>query len=75
MLCLLTNNLKLIQKRKRPKIYSTILKKNKDEGLTLSDLKTYYKSGVIKTEWYWGKKKKKEEDAHRPMEPNREPHR
>ena len=41
--------LKFIQRGKRPRIVNTILKeKNKFEGLTLTNLKTYY-TALIKT--------------------------
>lgn len=48
-----------IGSRKRPKIVNTILKeKNKFGGLTLPDLKTYYKVTIIKTMYITGQKKK-----------------
>ena len=48
--------LNFIQKDEKSRIASTILKeKNKVGGLTLSDIKTYYKDTIIKIVWYWWK--------------------
>lgn len=51
------NQFKFNCKGKRPKITNTILKKNTVAGLTLPDVKTYYKTTVNKTMWYWWKNK------------------
>lgn len=62
--------LKLTWRVKRPRTANTLLKTHKAGGLTLFNFKIYYKSVVIKTEWYM--KESVKEQTIRTMEQNKE---